>query len=34
MIWIILGVFVLILIITWLWCVAKISSMIEEKDKK
>lgn len=27
MIWIILGIFIAILMITWLWCLAKISSM-------
>ena len=32
MIWIILGIFIAILMITWLWCAIKLSSM--EDDNK
>lgn len=34
MIWIILGIFIAILLIALIWCAVKLSTMIDEKDKK
>lgn len=33
MIWIILGIFVALLLLVWIWCAIKLSSM-EEKNRK